>query len=64
LPKPFKKYINIFLIKKTKRFFIYKNYNYIIDLNDNKPFYKLLYKLLIIKLTQLCNYLNDVLIKN
>jgi hypothetical protein len=39
LPKPFKKYINIFLIKKAKRFFIYKNYNYIIDLNDNKSFY-------------------------
>jgi hypothetical protein len=51
LPKLFKKYINIFLIKKAGRFFVYQSHNYIIDLNDNKPFYKLLYKLLIIKLT-------------
>jgi hypothetical protein len=63
LPKPLKKYINIFLIKKAERLFIYKGYNYTIDLNDNKPFYKLLYNLLIIKLTQLRNYLNDALIK-
>jgi hypothetical protein len=51
LPKPFKKYINIFLIKKVKRFFVYKSYNYTIDLNGNKPFYKLLYNLLITELT-------------
>jgi hypothetical protein len=64
LPKPLKKYINIFLINETERLFIYKNYNYIINLNGDKSFYKLLYKLLIIKLTQLRNYLNDALIKN
>jgi hypothetical protein len=54
----------MFLIKKAERFFVYKNYNYTIDLNDNKPFYKLLYNLLIIELTQLLSYLNDALIKN
>jgi hypothetical protein len=64
LPNPLKKYINIFLINEAGRFFIHKNYNYIIDLNDNKSFYKLLYNLLIIRLTQLRNYLNDVLIKD
>jgi hypothetical protein len=64
LPKPFKKYINIFLIKEAERLFIYKNYNYIINLNGSKPFYGPLYNLLIIELTQLRNYLNDVLTKN
>ena len=64
LPGPFKKYTDIFLIKKAGRFPVYKNYNYIIDLNGDKPFYNLLYNLLITELTQLRNYLNDVLIKN
>ncbi len=60
MPGPFKKYINIFLIKKAERLPVYKNYNYTINLNDNKPFYKLL----IIELTQLRSYLNNVLTKN
>jgi hypothetical protein len=64
LPKPLKKYINMFLIKKAGRFFVYKNYNYIIDLNGGKFPYKSLYNLLITELTQLRNYLNDVLTKN
>ena len=64
LPGPFKKYTDVFLIKKTKRLSAYKDYNYIINLNDNKPFYKLLYNLLITELTQLRSYLNDALIKN
>ena len=51
LPKSLKKYTDVFLIKKAKRFFVYKSHNYIIDLNDNKSFYGLLYNLLIIELT-------------
>ena len=51
LPGPFKKYIDIFLIKKIKRFFVYKGYNYTIDLNGNKSFYKSFYNLLITELT-------------
>jgi hypothetical protein len=38
LPKFLKKYINIFLTDEIKRFYMYKNYNYTIDLNGNSFF--------------------------
>jgi len=43
---------------------VYKIYNYAINIINGEPFYKPLYNLLVTKLTQLRNYLNDALIKN
>ena len=57
-------YINIFSNKKTGRLLLYKQNNYVINLNRKDSLYKSLYNLLIYELKELRNYLNNVLTKN
>jgi len=60
LSKRLSNYINVFFNKKAKRLFLYKTYNYVINIVNGEFFYKPFYNLPVIKLTQLRNYLNDV----
>ena len=57
-------YIDIFSNKKTERLLLYKQNNYVIDLNRKNFLYKFLYNLSIYELKELRDYLNDILTKN
>ena len=58
----YKKYKNIFFIKKINRLLLYRKNNYTIEIINNL-FYKFLYNLLNIKLTVFKIYFNNILIK-
>ena len=64
LPIEYAVYIDIFSNKKTGRLLLYKQNNYVINLNRKNPLYRFLYNLLIYELKELRDYLNDVLAKD
>ena len=50
LLKKYFNFIEVFFIKNVSCLLLYKISNYVIDLNDKKPLYRLLYNLLTTKL--------------